>query len=131
MIENMNISKTRTSAICMCRKYVTSRSKFMDNSLIFMRFQMRSLEYLCTHRKYLTIHSILWDFQTYFNLFYFSESMLQYKNKIKDKEEKDKIKKLGAICGCELVVVVVDQFTPTLNFLEDLLFFIEKMFTTS
>ena len=36
-----------------------------------------------------------------------------------------------------LIVVVVDQFTPgyqftpTLNFLEDLLFFIEKMFTTS
>ena len=28
-------------------------------------------------------------------------------------------------------LVVVDQFTPTLNFLEDLLFFIEKMFTTS
>ena len=67
---------------------------------------MRSLEYLCTHRKYLTIHGILWGFPTYFNSFYFSESMPQHTKVIKDKGEKDEIKKLGAICGCELVVAI-------------------------
>ena len=45
------------------------------------------------------IHGILWGFPTYFNLFYFSESMPQYKKVIKDKGEKDEIKNWVQFAG--------------------------------
>ena len=87
-------------------------------------------EYLCIHWIYLTIP---WYFSpisnlkiiicrllinihevtvfcgvspTYFNLFYFCESMPNIQKRQDKKGEKDEVKKLGVICGCELAVAI-------------------------